>query len=299
MNDAKLSSGFRVGHWTHEEAATGCTVVLAPEATVGSYDIRGSSPSTREIAHLHPDTKLTEIHAVVLCGGSAFGLAACDGVVGWLEERKTGYRTPVGVVPIVAGAVIFDLAAGRSDVRPGAGEGRAACDAAADTFPTGRVGVGAGATVGKWGGYDAAAPGGFGWGAASEEGLQVAAVAVVNSVGDVIGESGEVIAGTSNPFPSMRRPPEADPTGTVLACVTTSARLGKRACRWLAARGADGITVSVRPAHTRYDGDVVFALASAPESEADVEPNDLDVLGHLATIAVARAVRSAVAATRS
>lgn len=294
MNEAKLAAGFRVGHWTHEEARTGCTVVLAPDDTVGSYDIRGSSPSTREIAHLHPDTKLTEIHAVVLCGGSAFGLAACDGVVDWLEGRQVGYQTPVGVVPIVAGAVIFDLAVGRPEIRPGPSEGRAACEDATESFALGPVGAGAGATVGKWGGFDAAAPGGIGWGVGGEEGLEVSAVAVVNSVGDVIGANGEVIAGTSNPSPSMRRPPLAEPTGTVLACVTTSARLGKRACRWLAARGADGITVSVAPAHTRYDGDVVFALASAPASEADVEPNDLDVLGHLATLAVARAVRSAV-----
>jgi L-aminopeptidase/D-esterase-like protein len=294
VSQASLSPGFRVGHWTDREALTGCTVVLAPPGTVGSYDIRGSSPSTRELAHLHPDTKLAEIHAVVLCGGSAYGLAASDGVMRWLEERDTGYRTPIGVVPIVASAVIFDLAAGRADIRPGPEAGRSACEGAGPDFEIGRVGAGAGATVGKWGGLDASVPGGLGWGTAEEEGLEVRALAVVNAVGDVIGENGEVIAGTSNQFASMRRPPPTAPSGTVLACVTTSAKLGKRGCRWIAARGSDGITVSVHPAHTRYDGDVVFALAAAPEDEADVEPNDLDILGHLATKAVARAVRSSV-----
>jgi L-aminopeptidase/D-esterase-like protein len=289
-----MTPGFRVGHWTDPDAATGCTVVVAPQGTVGSYDIRGSSPSTRELAHLHPDTKLSEINAVVLSGGSAFGLAASDGVMAWLEENDLGYVTPVGRVPIVASAVIFDLGAGRADIRPGPAQGRAACEGASEEVTTGRIGAGAGATVGKWGGFDAAAPGGLGFGAASDGELDVRALAVANAVGDVIDERGEVIAGTSNPSPSMRRQPVVEPSATVLAVVTTGSRLGKRACRWIAARGADGITTSVRPAHTRYDGDVVFALASAPEGGVDVLPEELDVLGHLATIAVARAVRDAV-----
>jgi L-aminopeptidase/D-esterase-like protein len=296
MSEARLSAGFRVGHWTDEEAKTGCTVILAPHGAVGSYDIRGSSPSTRELAHLHPDTKLAEVNAVVLSGGSAYGLAASDGVMEWLEERNHGYITPAGVVPIVASAVIFDLGTGRGDVRPDRAAGLRACAAASETAPGGRVGVGAGATVGKWGGFDAAAPGGLGFGAASEDGLEVRALAVANAVGDVVDGEGRVIAGTSNPFASMRRPPPIAPSGTVLACVTTSSRVGKRGCRWLAARGADGITVAIRPAHTRYDGDVVFALAAPPSGAPEIESNDLDVLGHLATTAVAGAVRAAVEA---
>ena len=298
-----LTPGFRVGHWTDPDARTGCTVVLAPDRTVGSYDIRGSSPSTREMAHLHPDTKLTEIHAVVLSGGSAYGLAASDGVMNWLESKGAGYRTPVGIVPIVASAVIYDLAEGRSDVRPGAAQGLAACEGAEAAFETGRVGAGAGATVGKWGGPGAWAPGGLGAGIAAEDRLEVRALAVVNAVGDIVGEDGSVIAGTSNPFPSMRRGGgrgtngggRATNGGTVLAVVTTELPLGKRACRWIAARGADGITTAVRPAHTRYDGDVVFALAAHPPGDVDdVAAQDLDVLGNLATQAVAEAVRSAV-----
>lgn len=294
MTERSLSSGFKVGNWTDADAATGCTVILAPAGTVGSYDIRGSSPSTREISHLHPDTKLQEIHAIVLSGGSAYGLAASDGVVGWLEERGIGYSTPSSVVPIVASAVIYDLASGRSDVRPGPAEGRAACDAASTEIEIGRVGGGTGATVGKWGGLEFSAPGGLGWGRAEEGGLDVRAVVVVNAVGDVLDEKGRVLAGTSAPAPSMRRFPPRPSSGTVLAAITTSTPMGKRACRWLAARGSDGITVSVRPAHTRYDGDVVFALAPLNPSEQGPEANDLDVLGHLATLAVARAVRSAV-----
>jgi L-aminopeptidase/D-esterase-like protein len=296
MTERRLTPGFRVGHWTDPEAGTGCTVVLAPQGTVGSYDIRGASPSTREIAHLHPDTKLTEVNAVVLSGGSAYGLAAADGVMEWLEERGQGYSTPVGVVPIVAAAVIFDLAATRSDVRPGPRSGRAACDAAADDVATGRVGAGTGATVGKWGGFENAASGGFGFGSARDEDLEVRAIAVVNAVGDVIDDEGRVLAGTSSPEPSLRRRVPEQPSSTVLAVVTTETPLGKRACRWIAARASDGITISVRPAHTRYDGDIVFALASSPAGDAsEVEPVELDVLGHLATSAVAAAVRDAVA----
>jgi L-aminopeptidase/D-esterase-like protein len=272
-------------------------VILAPQGTVGSYDIRGASPSTREIAHLHPDTKLTEVNAVVFSGGSAYGLAAADGVMQWAEERGLGYSTPIGVVPIVAAAVIFDLAAGRSEVRPGPREGRAACDAAEDAVVTGRVGAGAGATVGKWGGLEHATHGGLGFGRAVDEDLDVRAIAVVNAVGDVIDDKGRLLAGTSNPRPSLRRRVPEQPSSTVLAVVTTDKPLGKRACRWIAARGSDGITVSVRPAHTRYDGDIVFALAASPDTDApQIEPVELDVLGHLATSAVAAAVRDAVGA---
>ncbi len=297
MAKAALGFGFKVGHWSDAEAATGCTVVLPPPGNVASCDIRGSSPSSRELALLHPDRRLTEVHGVLLTGGSAFGLAAADGVVGWLEDHEIGYSTPAGVVPIVPGAVIFDLGAGRRDVRPGPSAGRAACESAGELAATGRVGAGAGATVGKWAGREFASPGGLGIAVADEDGLSVSALAVVNSVGDVIGPDGHVLAGTRAAEPEAQppAPPEAAiPANTVLAVVATQATIEKREVRWLAARGADGITISVRPAHTRYDGDVVFAIAAREPGHTPAA--NLDLLGRLATIAVANAVRNAVTA---
>ena len=286
---SSLGFGFRVGHWTDEQAGTGCTVVLPPLGNVASVDIRGSSPSSRELAHLDPERKLTEIHAVLLTGGSAFGLDAATGVVEWLAERGIGYQTGVTPVPIVPAAVIFDLGFGNSGVRPDAAAGRAACeDAREDGIPTGRVGAGTGGTVGKWAGLEYFSPGGLGIATVERDGESVAALAVVNSVGDVIASDGSVVAGTTAPNPRYSGP--SMPDHTVLALVATKARLEKREVRFLAARGADGMTIAIRPAHTRYDGDVVFAVAAPDEGRT---PN-LDVLGHLATEAVAEAIRAAV-----
>lgn len=290
-----LGMGFRVGHWTDETGVTGCTVVLPPAGNVTSCDIRGSSPSSREIEHLHPDRKLTEVHAILLTGGSAFGLAAADGVVGWLAERGIGYETPITRVPIVPAAVIFDLGAGDRTARPGPDAGRAACEAAAETVKTGRIGAGTGGTVGKWAGFEDHSPGGLGIATASSGDLTVAAVAVVNAVGDVVAADGTVLAGTRATEPVYRGPSRAadvPPTNTVLALVAVEADLDKRDVRFIASRGSDGITVAVKPAHTRYDGDVVFAVA-AP-SGRPTPPEELDVLGHLATQAVADAIRNGV-----
>lgn len=291
--------GFKIGHYTDEANRTGCTVVLPPAGNVASCDVRGSSPSSRELILLDTARRLTEVHAVLLTGGSAFGLAAADGVVAWLAERGIGYDTMVARVPIVPAAVIFDLGSGNPDVRPGPREGRAACDAAASSgIPTGQVGAGTGATVGKWGDREKAVAGGLGIGRAEAEGMTVAAVAVVNAVGDVIGAEGSSIAGSSfEGGVRAPRPPGIDdvpPVNTVLALVATHAHLDKREVNWLAGRGSDGVTNSVRPAHTRYDGDVCFAIASPPPAGA-AEAN-LDVLGVLATQAVANAVRDSVRA---
>jgi len=292
-----LGAGFRVGHWSDHDALTGCTVILPPPGNVASCDIRGSSPSTRELEHLHPDRRLTEIHGLVLTGGSAFGLAAAHGVVAWLDERGIGYETGAARVPIVPAAVVYDLAAGRADVRPDAAAGRAACDDALEEgFDVGRVGAGTGCTVGKWAGREHAVAGGLGAARAAQDGHEVSALAVVNAVGDVLADDGTVIAGTTAEAPSyrgFRAPAEgAPPVNTVLAVVATHAHLDKLQVRFLASRGSDGITITVRPAHTRYDGDVVFAIAAPPEP--GVADADVDVLGHLATRAVAAAVRAAV-----
>jgi L-aminopeptidase/D-esterase-like protein len=292
---AGLGTGFRIGHWTDADAGTGCTVILPPRGNVASCDIRGSAPGSRELEILHPDRRLTEVHAVLLTGGSAFGLAAAQGVVDWLEARGIGYETPVATVPIVPAAVIFDLRSGAAAVRPGPDSGRAACDVASETAVTGRVGAGTGATVGKWAGFEHAVPGGLGIGAAGSGDQRVTAMAVVNAVGDVLNDDGTVLAGTTSPEPSYetRLPAEQNvPTNTVLALVAVEADLDKRDVRWLAARGSDGVTKTLRPAHTRYDGDVTFAIA-APEARGGTP--DLDALGALATEAVASAVRNAVA----
>jgi L-aminopeptidase/D-esterase-like protein len=295
VTEARLGFGFKVGHWTHPTAETGCTVVLPPSGNTASCDIRGASPGSREIAQLHPNRRLTEIHGVVLTGGSAFGLAAAHGVMEWLAEREIGYKTPVATVPIVPAAVVFDLSAASADTRPGPNEGRAACDAATTgDVAVGRVGAGAGATVGKWGGLEYSAPGGMGIGRAEHDEFAVSAIAIVNAVGDVLADDGSVIAGSSAPEPRWVLRPRAEralPTNTVLALVATDAPLGKRDMRWLAARGSDGVTRTIRPAHTPYDGDITFAV-TAPRSGGS--PPELDILGPLATDAVAAAVRNAV-----
>ena len=287
--------GFKVGHYTDAGNRTGCTVVLPPAGNVTSCDIRGSSPASRELVLLDLERRLTEVHAVLLTGGSAFGLAAADGVMSWLAEHDVGYDTTVARVPIVPAAVIFDLGSGSLEARPGPDQGRAACEAAAEDVATGQVGAGTGATVGKWGGLEHAVRGGLGIGHAEAEGMRVAAIAVVNAVGDVIGPDGNSVGGSSVSAGRVHapRPPRAEvpPINTVLALVATHAQLDKREVKWLAGRGSDGITASVRPAHTRYDGDVCFAIAAPPKEGPEA---NVDVLGVLATEAVAAAVRNSV-----
>lgn len=297
MTERSLGPGFKVGHFTNTIGHTGCTVVLPPAGNVTSCDVRGSSPGSRELMALDLDRRLTEVHAILLTGGSAFGLAAADGVVLWLSERGLGYKTPLVAVPIVPAAVIFDAAAGDPETRPGPEAGRAACEAARPgPIETGAVGAGTGATVGKWAGIEHAASGGLGFGRSAVAGATVAAIAVVNAVGDVVDEDGRVLAGSAASPAALRAPrpklaPDL-PTNTVLALLAIHAHLDKQAVRWLAGRGSDGVTIAVRPAHTRYDGDCVFAVAAPPADEAPA--SDLDLLGVLATEAVAGAVRDAV-----
>lgn len=292
---ASLGMGFKIGHWTAAGGLTGCTVVLCPPGNVAACDVRGSSPSSRELPLLRPEAKLTEIHAILLTGGSAFGLAAADGVMGWLEERGIGYQTATARVPIVPAAVILDGSVADARSRPGAAAGRAACDAAADEAEIGKLGAGAGATAGKWAGFEHRAQGGLGIATVSRDGLTAAALAVANPVGDIVAADGSVVAGTSAEDPAYVGPgsrPGGSISNTVLAVVAVEATLDKRDVAFLAARGSDGITVAVRPAHTRYDGDVVFAVA-APGA-APAPPAELDLLGHLATEAVAAAIRAAI-----
>ena len=280
--------GVRVGHWTDAGAATGCTVVLLPAGSVASGESRGGAPGTREWALLDPARRVQTVDAVVLTGGSAFGLAACDGVVGWCEERGVGHPTVAGPVPIVVGMVLFDLAVGDPAVRPGPAQGRAACEAAT-TAPVsgGRVGAGAGATVGKWRGRQRATWGGLGSVVLADGDLVVAALVAVNAVGDVIGPGRAPAA----PPP----PPEADPAaaawgvpGTTIGVVATNARLDKVGCRLVAASASDGLARVVDPVHLSVDGDAMVA-AAVGGVEAPV-----DTVRLLAARAVAGAVHAAV-----
>ena len=290
--------GVRVGCWTDREHHTGCTVVLPPPGSQGAIAVRGGAPGTREAAALGPNGNVTECHAVVLSGGSAFGLATADGVVQWCAERGIGYDTGVARVPIVGGAIVFDL---RDAVapRPGVAAGRAACAAASDAPPPeGSVGVGAGCTVGKTAGLRWGSKGGQGWAVSSAGGVTVGALMAVNALGDVLDEHGQVLAGSRAPagaprFPAasrteiFARAAEA-PQHTVIGCLVTDARLSKAEAVRAADLAHTGIARSVDPAHTTADGDALFLL-SAQRVEAGI-----DLVAHLGARAVAAAIRSAV-----
>ena len=268
--------GVAVGHWTDEQARTGCTAVLFPEGTRASGEVRGGAPATREWELLAPERTVDRVDAVMLCGGSAFGLAACDGAMRFCEEAGRGFPTPAGPVPIVVGAAIFDLAVGDPAARPGAAEGFAACAAAESSADAaeGRVGAGAGATVGKWSGRPR--PAGLAGAALTEGELVVGALAVVNAFGDAYDPAGEPPA-----------PPEG--TGfpganTTLVVVATNARLSKLDCLRLAQSGHTGMGRALEPAHTAYDGDAVVAAATGG---VDADPEHVRLLA-------ARAVEAAV-----
>jgi L-aminopeptidase/D-esterase-like protein len=295
--------GLLAGHWTDAEAATGCTVVLCPQGAVASADVRGGAPGTRETELLRPGTLVERVHAVLLTGGSAFGLDAAAGVMRWLEERGHGFPVPTGVVPLVAGAVLFDLTLGRSDVRPDAAAGYAACEAASAAAPAeGSVGAGTGATVAKALGPDRALKGGVGSACeTSEQGLRVAALVAVNCFGEVVDpDDGRVIAGPRgedgrfvDTLAVLRsRPPlspfASEPNSTI-GVVATDAALSKSDCYRLAAMAHTGLARAVRPVHTPVDGDTIFALATGGAGPADVLQ-----LGALAARAVERAVLRAV-----
>ena len=278
-------AGIRVGHWTGPD--TGVTVVWAPAGTVGSGEVRGGAPATRETALLEPTRLVDRVDAVVLSGGSAFGLAAADGVVRFLAERGQGFPTAAGVVPIVIGAALFDLPVERA---PGPEEGWAAAVDAARGSPavSGRVGAGRGATVGKWRGREYALPAGLGTVSVREGDATVGALVACNPAGDVIATDGAVLAGSSAPADVAGFPVPTPFENTTLVVVATDARVDKNECHLLAQSAHDGLALAIRPAHTRYDGDFAAVLATG---EVEVHPDRLRVA---ATAAVAAAVRAAV-----
>jgi L-aminopeptidase/D-esterase-like protein len=273
--------GVRVGHWTDAVAQTGCTVVLLPEGTVASGEVRGGAPGTREFELLRPERLVSSIDAVVLTGGSAFGLAACDGVVRWCEEQGRGFVTRAARIPIVVGAVLYDLAVGDASVRPGPAEGYAACLAASvDDVELGRVGAGTGATVAKWWGTDAERrPGGLGGAVERDGDVVVAALMAVNAFGDLVG-------GVRRPLP----PPAPATVGenTTIGIVVTNARLDKTGCLLVAQSGHDGLARALEPAHATVDGDAVIACATG------LVDSPVDRVRVLAARAVEAAIRSAV-----
>jgi L-aminopeptidase/D-esterase-like protein len=285
-------AGVRVGHHTDVAAATGCTVVLFPEGTVASGEVRGGAPASRETDLLDPTRLVTRLDAVVLTGGSAFGLAAADGVMAWCEEAGVGFPTAAGPVPIVVALGLFDLLAGDGSVRPGPAEGRAACAAASDgPVVLGRVGAGTGATWGKWQGRDRARPGGLGGAVRRHGDLVVAALVAVNALGDVAG------AGTGGVEPEALldagwldggdgTPPPAPFGNTTLAVVATNARLDKVGCHLVAQSGHDGMARAIVPAHTRFDGDALVVAGTG------AVPARLDAVRALAATVVEAAVTS-------
>lgn len=291
----------RVGTWTAPSGRSGCTVVLPPAGTLGALAVRGAAPGTREAAALGLEGKLEVCHGVVLAGGSAYGLAAADGVVRWLERAGTGYPVADALVPIVGAAIVLDRSVADPDSRPGADAGAAACEAATTADPAeGGVGVGAGCTVAKVAGLEHAWRGGQGVAVRRAGALTVGVIVANNAVGEVREEDGTWVARArvaddapryplhpdALPRPGAAAPGGGGPTqNTVIGAIVTNARLSKRQAHRVADLGHTGVARTVWPAHTEMDGDALFCLATG-EVEAHV-----DTVAHLAAEAVAEACR--------
>lgn len=274
--------GIRVGHAQNEQAKTGCTVIIPQNGAVGGIDIRGSAPGTREIETLKPVRLVPKVHAVFLTGGSAFGLDAAGGVQQYLEEKGIGYDVGVTKVPIVPSAVIFDLREGDFRVRPDKKMGyEAATNASSDNSQEGKIGAGMGATVGKILGHDHCMKGGIGTSSLKVGEIWLGTLVVVNALGDIVDpNSGQIIAGAKNPqineflnTEEYLRENFVNPfhtsTNTTLGVVATDALLSKEEAIKVAQMAQDGVSRAIRPAHTPYDGDVIFCLSTG-EKKGDV-----------------------------
>jgi len=304
--------GIKVGHAQDEAAATGCTIVLCEGGAVGGVDQRGGAPGTRETDPLRPMHLVQQVHAIVLSGGSAFGLDAATGAVRWLEARGVGFDVGVARVPIVPAAILFDLGLGSATVRPTAEMGFQACEAATEETPAeGSIGVGTGASVGKILGMERAVKSGVGTASVRlNDKLVVGALVAVNAMGDVIDPSSGVAlagpraeAGSGQLFVSTLDVMEQmalrqDMTfgggdNTVIGVVATNARLDKVGANKVAQMAQDGVARAVRPAHTMVDGDTLFALATG------AVPADVNLIGAFAAEVVAQAIVRAVTSARS
>jgi L-aminopeptidase/D-esterase-like protein len=311
--------GIQVGHAQDMDALTGCTVILCQDGAMGGVDQRGGAPGTREVDALHPMHLVNQVHAIVLSGGSAFGLDSASGAVRYLEELGVGFNVQVARVPIVPAAILFDLGIGRADVRPGPEMGYQACLNASNVPPTeGNVGAGTGATVGKILGMNQAMKSGIG--SASMEiggGIVVGAIVAVNAFGDVIDpQTGAIVAGAraadvgplhigeagyfANTLSVMRSLIGRTALGfasrgnTVIGVVATNAKLSKEEINKIAQMAQDGLARTVRPAHTMLDGDTIFALATGKKSARKANVNIVGAFGaEVFAQAVLRAVYAA------
>ena len=302
-------AGLRVGHFSDSRRPTGCTVLLCEQGAVASVDVRGAAPGTRETDLLAPENTVEQVHAILLTGGSAFGLDAASGVMRWLAER--GHGLPVGParVPIVPAAVLFDLWVGDPSIRPDADAGYAACMAAAEQAPEqGNVGAGSGASVGKLFGPQHAMKGGIGSASLTVHGITVGALVAVNAVGDVIdpadgrlvagarGDDGRTLLGSAHALSEGRVPAALlDGMSTTLGIVATDALLNKTQAKKVAQMSHDGLARTINPVHTPFDGDMMFAVATGRSGRTA----HVGLVGALAAEVTARAVLRAVRAARS
>lgn len=297
--------GIRVGHDTNLEAATGCTVIMCDTPAMGGVDVRGGAPATRETDLLRPTQMMEEVHAVLLTGGSAFGLEAASGVMAYLEERGIGFNVGVARIPIVPGAAIFDLALGSAKIRPDFSAGyRASENATSGPIEQGNVGGGTGALVGKTMGPAYMMKGGLGSANMRlADGTLVGAIVVVNALGDIIDpQTQQIVAGTRNPSGDgfLASSPFSN---TTIAVVATDATLSKSEVNKVAQMAHDGMAQAIRPAHTMFDGDTIFALALGPRSS--IRPDQataalrVSSIGAAAAATLARAIVKAARAAHN
>ncbi len=285
-------TGVSVGHWTDPVGVTGVTVVVPPTPNVTAVEIRGAAPGSRETALLAPGMRIETVQAIVLTGGSAFGLASADGVVAALEDDGLGHETPAGMVPIVPAAVIFDLWLGDSKARPGPESGAAAYrSASTEPVEMGSIGAGTGAAVAGWRGPPHVRKGGIGSASVRVGEATIGALVVVNAVGDVFTLEGVPLTGGEHV-------PSGPPIGpmeenTTLAVVATDAALDRAELTRLCVQGHDAMAACLRPSHTRYDGDAVFALSCGAVDA------DRDVIGAAAFEVVGRAIEAGIRAATS
>jgi L-aminopeptidase/D-esterase-like protein len=289
-DERKLPNGVLIGHWTDEVGRTGCTVILAPAGAAGGVDVRGAAPTTLSSDTLRPGTLVDRVHGILLTGGSAFGLDAAAGVMQYLEEHDVGYELASVRVPIVAGAVIFDLLNGDPKARPDRQAGYDACTAATESPDVGAVGAGTGATVAKGGDRSQVRPGGLGIASVRAEGATVAAVMVVNSVGGVWDDDCHEWVVEHSGW--NRGVPLFAAANTTIGAVVTDATLSKEQANRIATVAQDGIARAIRPSRTMYDGDTIYCLATGAVTA------DYDAVEWAAAKVVATAIAAGVRAAQ-
>lgn len=292
-NTITAVEGVSVGHYTDTVGMTGVTVLTFSEPNVGVVDVRGGAPGTRELAIFGDAIKEVTVNALVFAGGSAFGLASADGVVAALEVEGRGAPTPFGPVPIVPTVILYDLTVGDSSVRPTSDNGRAAYDnRSRDIVELGPVGAGTGATVGKLAGIEYATPSGIGSAQVAVGPATVGALVALNAVGDVYTLSGQRLTG-SDETDSLGRAALGFAQNTTLVAIATDATIDRNDMRRMAIRAHDAIGATIRPAHTRYDGDTAFVVA------AGVHDANVDGVVEAAFEVVAESIRTAIDASSS